>query len=46
MIFVRDDIPSKEIKVSFLPADVECLFMELNIRKVEWLVVGCYNPLS
>ena len=46
MIFVRDDIPSKEIKVSFLPADVECLFMELNIRKVEWLVVGCYHPLS
>ena len=46
MIFVRDDIPSKEIKVSFLPSDGECLFIELNIRKVKWLVVGCYHPPS
>ena len=44
MIFVRDDIPSKEIKVNFLPHDVECLFIELNIRK--WLLVHCYHPPS
>ena len=46
VIFVRDDIPSIEIKVNFLPFDVECLFIELNIRKMKWLVVGCYHPSS
>ena len=25
MIFVKDEIPSKEIKVNFPPSDVECL---------------------
>ena len=46
MIFVRDDIPSKEIKVNFLLSDIGCLFIELNIRKVKWLAVGCYHPSS
>ena len=46
MIFVRDYIPSKEIKLKFLPSDVEHLFIELNIRKTKWLVVGCYHPPS
>ena len=46
MIFIRDDIPTKEIKVNFLPSDIECLFIELNIRKVKWLIVGCYHPPS
>ena len=43
MIFVKDDIPLKEIKVNFLPSDVECLFIELNVRKVKWLIVDCYH---
>ena len=43
MTFVRDDIPSKEIEVS---SDIECLFIELNIGKVKWLVAGCYHPPS
>ena len=46
MIFVRDDIPSKEIKISFLPSDMECLFIEINIKKTKWLIVGCYHPPS
>ena len=46
MIFVRDDIPSKEIKISFLPSDIECLFIEINIRKTKWLIVDCYHPPS
>ena len=43
MIIVRDDIPIKEIKVNFLPFNMECLFIELNIRKAKWLVVGFYH---
>ena len=46
MIFVRDDIPTKEIKIKFVPSDVECLSIELNIRKTKWLIVGCYHPPS
>ena len=46
MIFVRDDIPTKEIKINFLPSDIECLFIEMNIRKTKWLIVGCYHPPS
>ena len=46
MIFVRDGIPSKEIEVNFRPSYLECLFIELNIRKEKWLVVVCYHPSS
>ena len=46
MIFVRDDIPTKEIRINFLPSDIECLFIEMNIRKTKWLIVGCYHPPS
>ena len=46
MAFVGDDTPSKEIKVNFLPSEVECLFVELNVRKTKWLIVGCCNPPS
>ena len=46
MIFVRDDIPSKEIKISFLPSNLECLFIGINIRKTKWLIFGCYHPPS
>ena len=46
MIFVRDDIPSKEIKISFLPSDIQCLFIEINIRKTKWLIVDSYHPPS
>ena len=46
MIFVRYHIPTKEIKIKFLPSDIECLFIELNIRKTKWLIVGCYHPPS
>ena len=46
MIFVRDDIPTKEMKIKFLLSDIECLFIELNIRNTKWLIVGCYHPPS
>ena len=43
MFFARDDLPCHEIKCE-LPADVECIFLELKIRQCKWLVVGGYNP--
>ena len=43
MIYIRDDIPSKELK-SQLPADIEGIFIEINIRKIKWVLMGGYNP--
>ena len=43
MIFIRDDIPSKVLK-SQLPEDIEGIFIEINIRKIKWLLMGGYNP--
>ena len=45
MMFFRDEIPSEEVKISFLPSDVERLVIELNIRKAKWLVDGSYFRL-
>ena len=35
MIINKDDTPSKEIKVDFVPPDIECLSIELNLRKTK-----------
>ena len=43
MIFIRDDTPSKEIK-SQLPEHIGGIFIEINIRKIKWLLMGGYNP--
>ena len=43
MIFIGDDIPSKELK-SQLPEDIEGIFIEINIRKTKWVLMGGYNP--
>ena len=39
MIFVRDDIPIKEIKISFLPSDIECLVYRNEYKEIK--MVGC-----
>ena len=44
MIYIRDDIPCKELKSHVLPEDVEGIFIEINIRKVKWILMGGYNP--
>ena len=44
LLYVRDDITCKEIKQTILPSDIECLFVELNLRKKKYLIVGGYNP--
>ena len=43
MIYIRDDIPCKELKSYVLPEDVEGIFIEINIRKVKWVLMGGYN---
>ena len=42
--YVREDIPCRELKSQILPGDTECIFIELNIRRNKWLLMGGYNP--
>ena len=43
MLYIRGDIPSRKI-YSELSANLECLFVEINLYKKKWLIVGTYNP--
>ena len=45
LIYVREDIPSK-ILPQVVQADIEALFIEINLRKTKWLLCGCYHPPS
>ena len=46
LIYVREDIPSKELKRHDFPSDIEGIFIELNLKKVKWLLLGTYHPPS
>ena len=41
---VRDDIPSKLLNISYVSSDTECLAIEVNLRKTEWLLICSYKP--
>ena len=42
MVFVREDIPAKELSSEEKP--IEAFFFELNLHKKKWLVCCSYNP--
>ena len=44
LVYVRDDIPSKLLNVSYVSSDTECLAIEINLRQTKWLLVCSYNP--
>ena len=44
MIYIRDNIPSKLLEKNKFHDDMKGLFVELNFRKVKWLLVGTYHP--
>ena len=46
MIYVREDIPSKKLKKHTFPDDIEGLFIEINLMKCKWLLLGSYHPPS
>ena len=46
LIYVREDIPSKELNKHKFPNDIEGIFIELNLRKTKWLLCGSYHPPS
>ena len=44
LVYVRDDIPSKLLNISYVPCDTKCLAIEINLRKAKWLLICSYNP--
>ena len=46
LIYVREDIPSRELKIHNTPEDIESIFIEINLIKTKWRFCGCYQPPS
>ena len=46
IVYVRDDIPNKQLTRHKFPEDIEGIFIEVNLRKTKWLIFGAYRPPS
>ena len=44
LVYVRDDIPSKLLNISYVSSDTECLVIEINLREAKCLLICSYNP--
>ena len=44
LVYVRDNIPSKEVNTFEIEGNTEGIFIELNIRKSKWLLLATYKP--
>ena len=44
LLYVREDIPSKKIDNVDFDTGLEAMFIEINIRKIKWLISCSYNP--
>ena len=45
LVFIRDDIPCKELQINFLN-EFEVLLIEINLSHSKWLFVACCHPPS
>ena len=44
LLYIRSDIPSKEIPNTKLPNPSEGFFVEINLKKEKWLISCSYIP--
>ena len=44
LLYVRNDIPSRELQDIPIPNDIECLYAQINLHKKKWLLISGYNP--
>ena len=44
IIYIREDIPYRELKNHPQSIHLEGIFLEINLRKSKWLLFGGYNP--
>ena len=46
LLYVREDIAFRELKSDNFPNHIEGIFIELNLRKVKWLLFSRHHPPS
>ena len=46
LLYIREDIPSKELHRHTFSENIEGIFVEINLRKTKWLIFGTYHPPS
>ena len=45
-LYVKDSIASKQLNSHKENKDAEVIYLEINIRKRKWLIIGTYKPPS
>ena len=46
LLYVNMDILSKQINKHTFSMDIEGIFVEINLRKCKWVILGTYHPPS
>ena len=46
LLYIREDIPAKELHRHTFSENIEGIFVEINLRKTKWLIFGTYHPPS
>ena len=46
IIYIREDIPARELTYCTIPKIIEGIFLEINLRKTKWLLFGGYNNIK
>jgi len=46
LVYIKDSIPSKELKQLVIPNGIQILPIEINLRKSKWLIISIYRPPS
>ena len=46
LLYEREDLACRELKSDNLPNDIAGVFIEINLRKVKWLLFSTYHPPS
>ena len=44
LVFVKEDIPSKQLKSFKFEHNIECIAFEINLRKKKWALFSIYRP--
>ena len=44
LIYAREDMPCKELKSKKTSGGIECIFPEINLRKIKWVLMAGYSP--
>ena len=44
LVYFRNNITLKLLKIENLPSDIEAIFIEMNIKSKKWLLCCTYNP--